>query len=139
MPTEPTFADLARAMTPPKPLAEFEQEQEAILQAIATRWQPIADEIIRLELEQHILSIRLKALYTRLPARYKQAPVGAYSVSVPCSSCSSGSSAGRPVRTVDLDGNMVVRSVACPKCGGMDEPYWKSRLGITQAVQSFRM
>ena len=126
-------------MTTPKPLAEFEQEQEAVLQTIADRWRATADEIIHLELEQHILAIRLKTLYARLPARYKQMDRGSYQFSLACRGCSvPGDSAKRRTLVVEGSGAAASRDGACPECGSQGADYWKERLGITQAVQLFR-
>jgi uncharacterized paraquat-inducible protein A len=123
------------SMTTPKPLAEFEQEKEATIRAIATRWQPLADEIVHLELERFILAIRLKNLYGRLPAQWKQVARGSYQESVSCPSCTSGSS--EEVSVIDAQGRTSSMRPTCPECGNMGDSQWRDRLGISQAVRPF--
>lgn len=107
---------------------EVEAGNEKVLQRLAERYQPIATEIIRLELERHILEIRLKALRTQLPPDFSKClnytkPGGHKFIAVHTS----------------RDGQKTSTSIeqACPICGSRWRDYWEERLGITQARLAF--
>lgn len=126
-------------MTTPKSLAEYHQEKEAIVSSIAARWQPVADEIIRLELERHILGIRLEAAYSRLPARWKQIKRGAYLDSQACPGCRDRSRDAFHMVQVLMNEteSVTLFEPICAVCGNLGEEQWNDRLGITQARNSF--
>lgn len=90
-------------------------DQDTLHQQRLRELAPLADEIIKLELEQDILNIRLRNAMSRLPDR------------AACKRCQYGQ-----ISTTDKE-TLVVTNSTCPVCCGWDLYDWKRELGIDTA------
>ena len=125
------MSEISGATRKPLPTAEdVERANKEVIARLTERFQPIATALIQLELEAHIIRVRMKSLLAQVHEQRRSLPAGV-------SGCYTCGAIGESPWTEVYDERTYPEKRAvtrvCSKCGSQPWSWWEEQLGITAA------